>query len=570
MNEMDNKNMNLNWQYRSQPIHIRLKNERNRAYSKAGAYSKIEKENVKISIDDIIDLYTQRKLRYTRNRILSLPSKSTGLEFRHGDYFVDYSNPLVSSVLDRLDDINKKMEDIYEVKVLEDHLDNLAGLGKRVLVDCYMLSGLGIAHMFINMLRDKDNPLEKSILYCLGRGVVDMTADFFKSRSFKNIAYSSARGFAKSVKYTGKGLGYTAIGIPLLTYWVGRALYNNAFYPFARLTHPKRYSLYIHLVKESAIERFKTYKINRSLSKKERKEKAEKKKEAKQRVKLIKKEVKEKRRERIKKQSQSFLRNTWEKVSNTYKNSIINEYWGYSLRFNNYFDNIDKNKINYISDVCGVGKMHTEVFDYVIGMDKLVAKALKKKPYDFVLTNKKFSEWGVLGGIGLDKKGKVHINIKDESLSYNFLQRQKARRLGEQIDDKTKVSVKTKCDFDTLELLLHQRAHDEVSQYGHPRDARYMSSSYHRKDFYKIKARLRREFVDYIESKKIELSDYADSLAPAYEEFPFLYHLNKDALKSLILMPRRMLRKERIKFDEIKEEAKKSREEMEEQGYSYD
>jgi hypothetical protein len=57
MNEMDNKNMNLNWQYRSQPIHIRLKNERNRAYSKAGAYSKIEKENVKISIDDIIDLY---------------------------------------------------------------------------------------------------------------------------------------------------------------------------------------------------------------------------------------------------------------------------------------------------------------------------------------------------------------------------------------------------------------------------------------------------------------------------------------------------------------------------------
>lgn len=116
--------------------------------TKVSSNMDLAERDVKISIDDMIDYYLKGNLKYEKSDFLKDELKRG--DFKEGDYYVDFENPIVKSVVSRLEEIGDKVRGNYDVKVLEDRLNNMAFVFKELAVGTYLFSGLGIAHIIIN------------------------------------------------------------------------------------------------------------------------------------------------------------------------------------------------------------------------------------------------------------------------------------------------------------------------------------------------------------------------------------------------------------------------------------
>lgn len=167
----------------------------------------LQMSSVKISIDELVHLFLQRKLIRSHDAHLLKYLDS-------GDYVVDSSNPLVDKVLGRVKEFGDQLRKEYDVTLLEDHLNNIGNITKAFAALAYFLTPVGVVHILasyfvqelktpfqheLGMLKKESKQALKSAYYFFENKVNSLPDD---------MGGRSGRFARKTVKYT--------VGLPFL------------------------------------------------------------------------------------------------------------------------------------------------------------------------------------------------------------------------------------------------------------------------------------------------------------------------------------------------------------------
>ncbi|MDP2907593.1 MAG: hypothetical protein Q8O03_06640 [Nanoarchaeota archaeon] len=477
---------------------------------KGSAIFGLNKEITSLCIDDLIDLYLKGSLRYSKD--------SKHLSFRDGDYFVDYNNPIVNNVIGKLESITSQVKIKYDVKVLEDHLDNLVSFSKELGMAAYMMSPLGIVHLAgVMMFKGATNPFKEYYFY-----------------SKSSYLISEAIEAIKDYKEWMPILGNTAKGVVRIPYSITSAIakgtYNHLLLPAAKTVNPARYPGYA----KSFASSFK-----RMMEK--RKKKAEIRAEA------------EKVMEEHDTEDKNWFKNLKDAFSELYHNSVINELFGYGVLKGNDFDSLSKRRLKYITKVVGVGDAYPDFMSMVEDLDGIVSKALDNKPFNIVMSYSlsRDHSYNHNGFMLPDKKGTLHVCLeKLDKLIYNTLTPYNP------IEDKE--NLLAMLGHTVLDALIHHRTHEDLGYYIHNHLNNH-DSSFHDQKFFDKKDELRRKVVDYLEKNGIQLTSHVEKFFPAKDEKKN-YCVGVEYLSELVHMTRRRLRDEVLLYNnkDYTEKIKKS------------
>lgn len=138
------------WQGNGQDYGVDWKRLESCPDTAAPSRAELQKKEVKISIEDLIKIYMEQKLvcQTLKGAFLDINKHN----FMDGEYFVDSRNPLVNTVVNQIMTVGTHAHLKYDVKVLEDRLDNVISFGKEAFVTAYMFSGIGFGHMVLREL----------------------------------------------------------------------------------------------------------------------------------------------------------------------------------------------------------------------------------------------------------------------------------------------------------------------------------------------------------------------------------------------------------------------------------
>ncbi|MBM3199962.1 hypothetical protein FJZ53_03405 [Candidatus Woesearchaeota archaeon] len=462
----------------------------------------LNKSAAHLSIDDIIDLYLKGSLKYSKDS--SKPS------FRDGDYFVDYHNPIVNTVISKLEHITSQVKTKYDVKVLEDHLDNFVSFTKEASVAAYMMSPVGILHVIaVTMFGKGSNPFRDYYVYYKPVELAKETLGFIRNNYKSLIPFM--KGFAKGCVRIPYSVASTAA---LLAY-------EYAILPGAKAANPVRYPGYVKEIVAMVKEEIQ----DRKLKKEQR---AEAKKN------MLEAEI-----------SAGYKRGFFSKMrefaSDCYQNSIINELFGYGILAGEDLNNLGKKRLDYITKLTGIGRAYYDFTSMVEGLDKIVCDALDKKPFNVVLgysplRNPTYNHNGFMLP---DKEGTLHIClekmndlINNTLCSYGF--------------GTTKENALARLSHTVLDALIHQRVHDELGEYRHSMDM--YDYSFHSRRFFDTKEELRRKVVDHLEKSEIQLADYVEKFFPPESKRNKHYFTTGKHLSKLAHMTRRRLMDEAYSY----------------------
>jgi len=531
--------------------------------------------NNKISIEQLINLFVENKLRYQKYSNLGYVKKSMS----NGEYFVDYNNSIVQSVVDKLEGTRGEISHRYNVKVLEDRLDSLAEFGLDTACALYYCSGLGIVHAILNCAfknKVKKNPFETSSVYQSGSNAISSimrsgSKAISSIRKSGRNALGGSLNLLKKINYSGREFGRKhakdlAVGTLMLPYntlylgarmtaGLGRFSYNRVIKPVAVSIEPNKFPGYYRRARKFVKNEIESHKkaaekaaADRKARREFYKESSRKQKEALKNERLEEeKEFKRQHPEKV-----GIFTRLKKNIHKWYTESSLMDYFGDGIRSGDSFSNLRKDRLKTISRLSGVGSGYIDFIDAISGVDALISEAIGRKSFNAGIH---YHPAGILGlktqvedyGLQCDKKSRLNIETATENNAVSlFASREKARVMVRAGDSFSKTNI---CEFDykILDMLIHQRAHESRKTY--PGESMFRDPD-HRNDFYLEKEKLRKKVVSYILSKNINLTSYINNFLPnddrALDRF---YVIPGKDLCSLEHMTRRRLLLAREDYD---------------------
>lgn len=471
---------------------------------KTSYYKDLQADNVKISIDELIGLYLTGKL------VRKEGDKYEGT-ITDGAYAVSQTNPIVAKVVSKLEETCGRVKGRYNVKVLEDHLDNLWKFASSTAAVMYFFSGVGIAHVVLSCISDEiKNPysdlkiytdirdgllkLEKGAVkgingaYELGCGAakvggiaIDGALDILENHKMDALKYTAIGAGVLGVfgVALGVGLGALAVYVP---YKVGRFGVENVAWPLAKAANPLKYPGYIQSIRKARAEFKEARRRIREREKKQRRIEN-----------LIKQREKSKKKKRRIKDLVSGVRQLF---SILYEDGLLQAIAGYEQGTG--LRKFSMSRLENVVEKINAGQAYVNFCNAVKEIDKVVSQALEKKPFKLELTYDT-NVRNYYQGFILEKKGKLRVDMLDASSLIKMMN-------PKWLENKHWLTSAT---YSLLDALVHQRAHDEFEKYEHL----FRNNSEHKfhkrgeEEFYTVKADLRRKIIDYIIQNKISLTD---------------------------------------------------------------
>ncbi len=459
------------------------------------ANSYLNKTIVQLSIDDIIDLYLKGSLRYSKD--------SKKLTFSDGEYFVDYNNPITHTVISKLEQVTSQVKAKYDVKVLEDHIENILNFSKETGMALYAISPIGILHLAsVLMFKSVKNPFKDYFFYQKTGFVAQSMIDCFKDyKEWLPVVSGIAKGCVK--------IPYSVAST------VAKGTYDHLVVPSYRALNPVKYPSYAKSIAKWYINKVEDRKRKKELTAQSKKAASEKSSDAKR----------------------GLLGRIMESLSDVYQNSIVNELFGYGVLSGDSFNSLSKGRLEHITQVVGVGKVYPDFMDMVESLDGMVCKALDKEKFNIVMSHSmsRDPKYNHNGFMLTDKGETLHICLEKiyplvcDSSEYLF-------------KTDMKEDLLARVGYTVLDALIHQRTHEELKYYDHSMNT--YDYGLHDKGFFDKKDELRRKVIDYLEKNELQLTNYVNKFFPAEDVKKPMYNITPDHLSRLVHMTRRRLRDE--------------------------
>lgn len=475
----------------------------------------LQKNVTKISIDELVKLHLEGRLKYEHTD----KYKWLAVKFNHGDYFVNYQNPVVKKVVDNLEEISCKVRNTYDVKVLEDRLDTLGEFAKGLGLLVYALSGIGVIHaIYSENSKNVQNPFKnfkpyQALVYG-GKAITEALRE-------KEWASDLYQGTKTLLKYA---VLLPVYYLPTWSWKIGsKAVTYSArewIVPGAKALNPVRYPDYARNTFRYVKEYVEDWQEERMRKKMEhilaQADQA--------------KQLPEKAQEKEEPKKEGFFKRTAKHVANyCLEQFTINFITGLGPA---PFNNLPADKLKAITARAKVGQMYADFTSAIQDLDEIVAESLGEKPYPVYLAYQRSNNTEHSQGMYL----KVNKKGKDPKLYLDLYTCQSLLILTDRVSRERDPATATELSYALLDLLLHQRTHDSLKYYDHYHDN---SDSLHPPTFLKRKEKIRREVVRKLAENTIFLpSIVAQRISYVNPEENSMYAIPVYELAALVHLPR--------------------------------
>jgi hypothetical protein len=485
----------------------------------------IERKNAKISIEKLVNLYIEGKL---------CPDTQ---ELREGEYSVDKTHPVAGAVLEKLYQSKCKIQDKYDVKVLEDHLDNILDKTKsfsagtknaaiHLSKSFLYLTGLGPALIIgKKYFKHIPNPyggskIEQNTLRAYD-GILDLPSNLknmahlkknqmiMRRNENKPLENSSCRSndsygvnkysFGKKFLSSIANAGKLAQDLTYRIYQsTKQGLQNKCEYVLEELKRRKETRAETRMLKETSKQTDQVYK------QKER----EKRKQEKIERQIALKKIEEQYGIHFRYGDQFRA-----KIKKYYNFVLRRKSQGYA--YSDFFEYIPLKRFNRITEISQKGSLYRDYVKIVDSFQEIISKSLGMEKLPIVVS-------GRLGPVGSTRKG-IYNDISFVVNSGNMLSQidirlEEARwRLQDSMDeienndrgytyytyDKTPRGI-TKFCYGLLDDLIHNTAHIKTKSLHQS-----STTKTHPLLFYETKADISRKVIKYMEDNKINLEEIA-------------------------------------------------------------
>ena len=482
----------------------------------------LQKTVTKISIDELVKLHLERRIKYDDPQKRWLDAKCG-----HGDYYVNYNNPVVRKVVENLEEIAHKVRKTYDVKVLEDRLDTLGEFAQSLGLLVYLCSGIGVVHAIYSENSDKvQNPFKDFKPY---RAIVSggkAVAEAFRDREWASDLYQNAKIF---LKY--------AVLIP--TYYLpkyslklgaGAVKYSARewFIPGAKALNPVRYPGYARdiaqYVRDWQEERMKKG-IERMLAQADQ-------------VKQLPQHAQESDKEQLKKEQSE--KETKEGLFKRLLNYCLEQF---TINFITGlgpapFDTLSADDLKAITARAHAGQLYADFTSALQDVNEIVAHSMSEKPYLLYLSyRRKGDDYEIEHSSGMHLR--VNKRSKEPKLYLDLSECHRLLKLTQDLTaEQQDPAALTELSYTLLDLVIHQRAHDSLHYYRH-KFHNDDDKSLHPRKFLDRKEKIRREVVSKMAENNISLPEIIGQRIPYVDqkENP-KYVLLEAELAELVHLPR--------------------------------
>jgi len=511
----------------------------NAKYFGGGSSGFLEKRIEKISIMDMINLYLTKKIKYK----MADTFWNKDPEIKAGDYFVDYKNPVVQTVISKLQESNLKVDAKYDVKILEDRIDKIWNAAKNVGAGLYIISPVGIAHLIISELTPGKfhKPAEGTDTYRrLSQACGWIKDGLVKSYNWIRDGYDSidkkklARGAYKVGKFlvTAPFLGvyYIGLGSYKGLRALGRWSANDVIVPFFSAINPKNYPDYIESIKQSS----QRHKKERAERKEERAWKAERTRKRRQEEKESMRKMREldraaelERRKARKEMHPGLVSKLARSVRDWHQESALKRYFGYGMLTSDHYDNVGMHEVLKVEKSLKIGYSYANLMRTVTALDELVSRATHTSTAKVVFSERATGD-NPKGDYGdklyIEKKGKdlkLHIDF-----DYLHVERW-VKNIASAMNPETNEFTRAAFNLSLLDAILHAKTHQALKKFKH-QDLRYQPGCYHSEgtryhddEFLAKLSEMREKALDYLAKTGINISTYLDKayVKPEQEGF---------------------------------------------------
>ncbi|MFH1916894.1 MAG: hypothetical protein ABIJ21_06560 [Nanoarchaeota archaeon] len=472
----------------------------------------LKKQTVKLSIDDLVDLYLRRKL-------------ITGGCPSHDEYVVDKTNPIVEAVMSRLEEIKYKVGSTYDVKILEDHLDNLKKKAKGLASVLYYLSPIGMAHIGIYLIKEtregfrdgaptQIDELRRS--YSPGKYYAYRFVQYLQNTPERVHHWAKTKG-RKIAKYSGIALISPAIAL----YYGGKGAglagkwtYTNGLLPLVQVLDPRdipqtieKINAWYHRHQEQATKK-KEKRANRKKYKKERDEQDRIAKELENRRQREAQELERARKAEVKAllraEQHKNRKNKWNNflanIKDWYYNSVVYNFLGDGIRSGDSFDDMPLDRLDKMLSTVDCGRTLRDYVHAIESLDSLLSEAIRTEPHRIQLAYNDVTLVSQPSHIGITSKKKgvwtIHLNNLHTPLK--------------QLDKAYATGSKNRIDAVALTLLdrmLHIYAHEAIGTDESFRLGDTFCDAEKIEGLYRKKQELRWKIMDYMEQQGLNLQE---------------------------------------------------------------
>ncbi len=427
----------------------------------------LRKTPVKLSIDQLVEIHLAGNLITTED----IKTKSWKSPTK-GSYLVNNENPLVQTVVDRLRQITTETANIYNVKVLEDHLDNIMGFAKQSALGLYIITPPGMLHVALATIFQSEKmaaPLADSSLYAWIHKRQNQLGSWYASLQGPLITKEQARHLAQGTYSVGKAVATFSFKVG---YHTGRWSLEYIIAPSIRAMDPRRYPKYAQNVRHS----FQHWLEENEKSAAEKR----KHKEEENRARLA---IPQEER-------QTPLTVLWD-----YCQSVYRRTFGQGVFAGTTFDDVGKHRVETVARIVGIGYEYVNYMNVVEALDTVICEALGTKPFTSRLCHKNQLPQGMM----VDKKGRLHLDAGVDNINALIPLKSKSAEEWEQTSEGVAMHL--------VDLLIHQRTHDALKLYKHKQVNLWPYP--HLPGFYIKKKELQQKVLDYFLEQRIHPGEIA-------------------------------------------------------------
>jgi hypothetical protein len=567
-------------------------------YANDRGAKKISRVDERISIDNLIDYHLRGKIYFEDSGYRS-----------DGDIIVNKNHPIVKMVVGKLNDISGEIKERYNVKLFEDHLENVLSFIAGTLFFIYsvllLFSPLAAMILLLSLLPNPD-PYGYSSYYgspsdhrnvnitAIGFCITSVLCAvyfcwrmvFKKENILRNYAlfkfmkkvikglfrrtirmgskltkkdYSIGNSFQQSLAL-GRDLG-VRIGVG-----IGSVLYIL----FIRLPYlivlyglkAGRWSC-IFLVKLPGMlaERSADNKAAREAKEEERKkQRAERKKQKaeKRKAALEEKQRKKERRKDLWEHTSLFTK-SYHSVLEWYHKSWIYYLFGFGEYQEKDFKDVGRIRTEFLVKTVGAGQSYVDYITVVENLDSLMARILDLRPLNFVYYNSvvyRATRSDNAEFMTLTPRSKFFVDLAGQKRKVNILLHDIAFTITLPITTRSyAVRDITGEDLISNKSLLATFTMETLDRLLHIRAHLFCEVNYaeHGFVFWETKRGYLRKITQYIEENKIDLPARVASWMKSSKEDP-LYNISIGDFSRIVKMPLRRLKYQKYEFEKERQE----------------
>ncbi|MFH1400276.1 MAG: hypothetical protein ABIH41_02045, partial [Nanoarchaeota archaeon] len=495
-------------------------------------------QRVKISIDEMIELYLNDKLKYDNQNTWDRSERL----FSHGDTFVDYNNPVVKGVIDNMDSIKWKVRESYDVKLIEDHLLNIGQWAAGMGLFLYTITPVGIAHMFYTVMHDSGatkNPFAGHKIYDHLRASLRSSAQRTKTTLAETDWNAKAQTLRaesyKLAKQSAHAAGVIGAFPFKLGYRVSGAIYQGCIDPAIHAMDPRKYPDYIQRAASGTAHH---------IARKHKENRLKREQHANARE-LRKQDDTTGPMHRLRARLAQSMRGIGDEIKDNYHNSPINYLFGKGWKTGSRFDTMPISELESLVSGVDAALSYPALLHAFQNVENIIGRATESDPLEvYAAYNHKDNSFENLG-VAADKRGRIQVDIQSGSIERfaSF-----AKRRAEQGEYSTLI------DYCILETLLHMHAHlDHPETLGGPegkgkptKHPYQCTDRNHHATFYSDLDELRRQVIDYMIENGINLDEANRAYFPQDPSAvqPF-FHLEAKHVHNFSRMTRKRLKEQK-------------------------